>query len=142
MASEEELTATKKQVMAEVKEAVNFAKNSPEPPASLAKELEFPDAPDTDYNDRPVRADAEAITAASTDAGAIARCEEHIAGLKEKAAAGMITIGDAVNLAILEEMVRDPMTTIHAEDLQVGLCHRVLVSVRACTRTRQRCNLS
>jgi len=33
----------------------------------------------------------------------------------------MLTIGDAVNLAILEEMVRDPTTTIHAEDLQVKI---------------------
>lgn len=36
-----------------------------------------------------------------------------------KANKGQITIGDAINLAILEEMLRDPMTTIHAEDLQV-----------------------
>ncbi|CAM9985704.1 unnamed protein product, partial [Sphacelaria rigidula] len=36
-----------------------------------------------------------------------------------RAKAGEITIGDAINLAILEEMLRDPMTTIHAEDLQV-----------------------
>jgi pyruvate/2-oxoglutarate/acetoin dehydrogenase E1 component len=40
--------------------------------------------------------------------------------LRAKAAAGQITIGDAVNLAVLEEMVRDPTTTIHAEDLQAG----------------------
>ena len=31
-------------------------------PASLAKELEFPDAPDTDYNLRPPPAGAAAIT--------------------------------------------------------------------------------
>lgn len=39
--------------------------------------------------------------------------------LQERAKKGEITIGDAINLAILEEMLRDPMTTIHAEDLQV-----------------------
>ena len=39
--------------------------------------------------------------------------------MQEKAKKGDITIGDAINLAILEEMLRDPMTTIHAEDLQV-----------------------
>eukprot|EP00621_Florenciella_sp_RCC1693_P003325 CAMPEP_0182544870 /NCGR_PEP_ID=MMETSP1323-20130603/33755_1 /TAXON_ID=236787 /ORGANISM="Florenciella parvula, Strain RCC1693" /LENGTH=788 /DNA_ID=CAMNT_0024755961 /DNA_START=55 /DNA_END=2421 /DNA_ORIENTATION=- len=120
VAGEEELTATKKKVMAEVKEVIAYAKTSPEPPASLAKELEFPDAPDTDYNTKTVPDTAAGITTASTDAAALARCEEHIVGLKEKAAAGQITIGDAVNLAILEEMIRDPMTTIHAEDLQAG----------------------
>jgi hypothetical protein len=34
--------------------------------------------------------------------------------------AGTLSIGDAVNLAVLEEMIRDPTTTIHAEDLQAG----------------------
>ena len=37
-----------------------------------------------------------------------------------QATAGQITIGDAINLAVLEEMIRDPTTTIHAEDLQAG----------------------
>jgi hypothetical protein len=46
--------------------------------------------------------------------------ELHIESLKAKAAAGQITIGDAINLAVLEEMIRDPSTTIHAEDLQAG----------------------
>ena len=41
-------------------------------------------------------------------------------GLREKAKAGQITIGDSINLAILEEMMRDPTTTCHAEDLQAG----------------------
>ena len=38
---------------------------------------------------------------------------------------GIITIGDAVNLAILEEMIRDPKTTIHAEDLQAGSSYNI-----------------
>jgi 2-oxoisovalerate dehydrogenase E1 component len=38
---------------------------------------------------------------------------------------GGITIGDAVNLAILEEMVRDPATVIHAEDLQAGSSYNI-----------------
>jgi hypothetical protein len=46
----------------------------------------------------------------------LARIEE----LKTKAASNSITIGDACNLAILEEMLRDPTTCMHAEDLQVG----------------------
>merc|ERR1712151_374226 len=37
-----------------------------------------------------------------------------------KAEAGEISIGDAINLAVHEEMLRDPTTTIHAEDLQAG----------------------
>ena len=40
--------------------------------------------------------------------------------LRAEATAGTLSIGDALNLAILEEMVRDPRTTIHAEDLQAG----------------------
>lgn len=36
-----------------------------------------------------------------------------------------ISIGDAVNLAILEEMLRDPTTTAHAEDLQAGSSYNV-----------------
>ncbi|EGB04793.1 hypothetical protein AURANDRAFT_32040 [Aureococcus anophagefferens] len=40
--------------------------------------------------------------------------------LQDAAKGDGINIGDALNLAILEEMVRDPMTTIHAEDLQAG----------------------
>ena len=45
--------------------------------------------------------------------------------MQDKAQKGEITIGDAINLAILEEMLRDPMTTIHAEDLQVIFLPRV-----------------
>merc|ERR1719421_188507 len=46
--------------------------------------------------------------------------QAHIATLQEKAKAGEITIGDAINLAIHEEMLRDPTVLIHAEDLQAG----------------------
>ena len=49
-----------------------------------------------------------------------ATIEAHIASLRAKAEAGEISIGDAINLAIHEEMLRDPTTTIHAEDLQAG----------------------
>jgi pyruvate/2-oxoglutarate/acetoin dehydrogenase E1 component len=44
----------------------------------------------------------------------------HIAALTTKAKAGELSIGDAINLAIHEEMLRDPRCTIHAEDLQAG----------------------
>merc|ERR1711990_1400831 len=43
-----------------------------------------------------------------------------IAMLQSKSNDGSLTIGDAINLAVLEEMLRDPTTTIHAEDLQAG----------------------
>merc|ERR1719284_304603 len=46
--------------------------------------------------------------------------QERITSLQEKGRDGSITIGDAINLAILEEMLRDPTTTMHAEDLQAG----------------------
>ena len=51
--SEDELKAATKEILAEVKAAVKFADESPMPPMELAKELEFPDAPDTDYNLKP-----------------------------------------------------------------------------------------
>merc|ERR1712176_336561 len=44
----------------------------------------------------------------------------HIDSLQTRAKNGEISIGDAINLAIHEEMLRDPTTTIHAEDLQAG----------------------
>jgi pyruvate/2-oxoglutarate/acetoin dehydrogenase E1 component len=46
--------------------------------------------------------------------------QDHISNLRAKAEAGEISIGDAINLAIHEEMLRDPSTTMHAEDLQAG----------------------
>ena len=42
---------------------------------------------------------------------------------------GSISIADACNLAVLEEMVRDPTTVMHAEDLQVRSSAR-LTSLR------------
>ncbi|KAH8074457.1 pyruvate dehydrogenase [Aureococcus anophagefferens] len=103
-----------------VKDAVAFAKASPPPPRELAKELEYPDKPDTDYNAKPAPVDGAAIMARSVPAGNLADCEARIKMLQDAAKGDGINIGDALNLAILEEMVRDPMTTIHAEDLQAG----------------------
>ena len=53
------LEACKERVTAQVKDAVAFATASPPPGASLAKELEYPDLPDTDYNERAPPAAAE-----------------------------------------------------------------------------------
>ena len=110
----------KKKASVVVKEAVAFAKESPPPPRELAKELEFPDPADTDYNTREVAGDSEAITQRSVDAAKLAECQERIAMLQQQAKDPGLNVGDALNLAILEEMVRDPRTTIHAEDLQAG----------------------
>mmetsp|Transcript_20172 Transcript_20172/g.52436 ORF Transcript_20172/g.52436 Transcript_20172/m.52436 type:complete len:780 (-) Transcript_20172:41-2380(-) len=110
----------KKKASVVVKEAVAFAKESPPPPRELAKELEFPDPADTDYNQREVASDSEAITQRSVDAAKLAQCQERIAMLQQQAKDPGLNVGDALNLAILEEMVRDPRTTIHAEDLQAG----------------------
>jgi len=115
-----ELDEVKARANKACKEAVKFATDSPAPPASLAKELEFPDAPNTDYNLKAAPADAEAINARTLDPEAVATCNAHMDGLREKAKAGQLTIGDAINLAVLEEMMRDPTTTMHAEDLQAG----------------------
>merc|ERR1711990_745120 len=56
---------------------------------------------------------------------ALEDCEAYIEKLQGMATEGNITIGDAVNLAILEEMIRDPMTTIKAEDLQAGSSYNI-----------------
>ena len=107
------------------KAALDFAKASEPPPRELAKELEFADAPDTDYNARAGPADAEAVTAATCDPEALAACKKHVAELQDLARGGTISIGDSLNLAILEEMLRDPKTTIHAEDLQAGSSYNI-----------------
>lgn len=120
MFTEEELKEAKKEVLADVKKAVQFAEDSPMPPVELAKELEFPDKPDTDYNLKPAPAFADAVNARTISSDKMQTIEAHIAALQSKAIAGEITIGDAINLAIHEEMLRDPTTTIHAEDLQAG----------------------
>eukprot|EP00614_Pseudopedinella_elastica_P011746 CAMPEP_0172592566 /NCGR_PEP_ID=MMETSP1068-20121228/11560_1 /TAXON_ID=35684 /ORGANISM="Pseudopedinella elastica, Strain CCMP716" /LENGTH=803 /DNA_ID=CAMNT_0013389615 /DNA_START=67 /DNA_END=2478 /DNA_ORIENTATION=- len=120
LATQEDLKEIQARVKKQVKASVDFASASPPPPASLAKELEYPDAPDTDYNARAAPADAEAINARTISPEKRAAADAHMDALRAKAKAGEITIGDAVNLAILEEMMRDPTTTCKAEDLQAG----------------------
>ncbi|KAJ1485364.1 pyruvate dehydrogenase [Baffinella frigidus] len=120
IATQDEIDAVKKTATGMCKDAVQFATDSPPPHATLAKELEFPDVPNTDYNLRGVHPEAEAVNARTISPEKMATVEAHIAGLRGKSNDGLITIGDAVNLAILEEMLRDPMTTCHAEDLQAG----------------------
>jgi len=120
MFTEEELKAARKETLAEVKKAVKFADDSNMPPVELAKELEYPDAPDTDYNLKVAPAYADAVNARTISDDQMSTIQAHISSLREKAVAGELSIGDAINLAIHEEMLRDPRTTIHAEDLQAG----------------------
>ena len=118
--TEEELKQAKKEVLAEVKKAVDFAEQSPMPPVELAKKLEFPDVPDTDYNTRAGPAWADEVNARTISSEQMATIQQHIETLRNKSNMGDLSIGDAINLAIHEEMLRDPTTTIHAEDLQAG----------------------
>ena len=120
MFTEDELKAARKEILAEVKQAVKFADDSQMPPETLAKELEYPDVPDTDYNLKQPPAFADEVNARTISAEQMENVQAHISALREKAVAGEISVGDAINLAIHEEMLRDPTTTIHAEDLQAG----------------------
>ena len=123
--TEAELESSKKKMAAIVTGAVNFSLASPPPPADLAKKLEYPDAANTDYNKRDVPAEYAAITKATVNPESLATCQALIATLQKNANDGTITIGDAINLAILEEMIRDPTTVIHAEDLQAGSSYNI-----------------
>jgi len=118
--TEDELKAARKEILAETKQAVKFADDSEMPPETLAKELEYPDVPDTDYNTKIAPAFADEVNARTISTEQMENVQAHIAALREQAVAGVISVGDAINLAIHEEMLRDPTTTIHAEDLQAG----------------------
>jgi len=120
-----DLESATKKVKAQVKAALDFARDSAPPPAELVKELEFPDVPDTDYNLRDVPASAATTTAATVDAAKLETLDAYIAELQGLATEGKISIADATNLAVLEEMRRDPTTVIHAEDLQAGSSYNI-----------------
>ena len=122
---ESELNEIKVNTMAKVKAAVDFAKNSAFPPKELAKELEYPDLPSTDYSGRVPPPEVQAITKRIVSPSALTTVESHMKALAANAEAGTMSIGDAVNLAILEEMLLDPRTTIHAEDLQAGSSYNI-----------------
>jgi TPP-dependent pyruvate/acetoin dehydrogenase alpha subunit len=118
--TEDELKLAKKEILAEVKSAVDFAEQSPMPPVELAKQLEFPDVPDTDYNTRSGPTWADDVNGRTISTEQMTTIQQHIETLRTKSHSGDLSIGDAINLAIHEEMLRDPTTTIHAEDLQAG----------------------
>ena len=121
----DDVETIKKKAKNTVKAAVDFAMKSSPPPETLGKELEYPDVPNTDYNLREVPSHYADITKSTLDQQSVKECEMYINKLHKDSAEGKITIGDAVNLAILEEMLRDPFTTIKAEDLQAGSSYNI-----------------
>ena len=118
--TKEELSAAEKEVLAQVKASVQFADASPMPPVELAKELEYPDAPDTDYNTRQGPAWADEVNRRTIAPEKLEAIQKHIESLQANAKAGDFSIGDAINLTTHEEMLHNPTTTMHAENLQGG----------------------
>jgi len=97
----------------EVQRALDFANNSPPPPPGLAAELEYPDpSGKVDYSARePAEglASATAVTEKIVPAETLKALKARIEALRAMCVDPKgISIGDAVNLAILEEMLRDP----------------------------------
>ena len=107
----EELASVKKEVKSIVDQAVKFADESPMPPENLAKELEFPTQVGTDYNQLAPPSFADAVNKRSISPERMEIINAHITELRAKAKSGEITIADAANLALHEEMLRDPTTT-------------------------------
>lgn len=116
----EELKAAKKDVQKIVNDASTFADGSPLPKAGLAKELEYPTPHGSDYNSIAQPSFAETVNKETISSEQLKNINSHIDALRKKAEDGLITIAEAVNLAIHEEMLRDPTTTLQAEDVQAG----------------------
>jgi TPP-dependent pyruvate/acetoin dehydrogenase alpha subunit len=108
--TDSELKQARQEVLAEVKKAVEFADQSPIAPVELAKELEYPDAVDTDYNLKTPPAFADDVNARIMTPEQLQNIDSHIEQLQnidadienlhQKAKVGEITVGDAINLAI------------------------------------------
>ena len=125
-----DLQALTKKAKDEVKRALDFADASPPPPPSLAAELEYPDPNgQVDYSQREPEmglAKAQETTKRIVDPNTLAGLEKRIADLRGLCDTPQgISIGDAVNLAVLEEMLRDPTCLAHAEDLQAGSSYNI-----------------
>ena len=67
--------------------------------------------PTRNYNLKPARAHAAAVSARAISSKQMEPITAHIDRLREKAKAGEISIGDAVDLAVREEMLRDPASS-------------------------------
>ena len=108
-----------------VRAALDYANASPPPPASLAAQLEYPDPTgQVDYSTREPAMGlemAQTVTERTVPEAVLTSVKARIEALRAMAVdVKGISLGDAVNLAILEEMLRDPTTVAHAEDLQAG----------------------
>ena len=122
-----ELQVVKEEVKEVVDEAVRYADNSPQPPADLARGLEYPTDIDTGYDlfDRPAFSDlVNKRTISPTKLNII---NDHMAVLRKKAENGEISIAEAVNLAIHEEMLRDPTTTSKCTEVTIFLIYNIPV---------------
>lgn len=125
-----DLKALTKKAKDEVQKALDFADASPPPPPSLAAELEYPDPNgQVDYSAREPEmglAKAMETTKRIIEPKTLAGVEKRIADLRAMCDTPQgISIGDAVNLAVLEEMLRDPTCLAHAEDLQAGSSYNI-----------------
>jgi pyruvate/2-oxoglutarate/acetoin dehydrogenase E1 component/TPP-dependent pyruvate/acetoin dehydrogenase alpha subunit len=118
--TQDELNAAKKEIKQIINDALSFAEKSPEPNPDLAKELEYPTPAGADYNAVSPPLFAEIVNKRTISSDQMENINSHIDALREKAIQGHITIAEAVNLAIHEEMLADPLTTMQAEDLQAG----------------------
>ena len=118
-----DLQTAKEEVKAIIDDAITYADTCCLPPADLASGLEFPTDIDTDYNslERPTFSDlVNTRTISPTKHDAI---NAHMSALRNKAENGEITISEAVNLAIHEEMLRDPTTTSECISFIVLKCN-------------------
>ena len=99
------------------------------PPKSLACSLEYCDPPGFSLENRsPVSSETIAVNEcreSQMSSHDLNLCRNHLHLLNISAYAGNISIGDAVNLAILEEMAQDCTVIIHAEDLQSGSSYNI-----------------
>lgn len=111
MLSNDDLKAVKKEVTVIVRDAVKFADDSPNPPAGLAKKLEFPTPTNADYDGIPPPLFANSVNKRTISTDQMDMINVHIEELRDKARRSEITISEAANLAIHEEMLRDPRTT-------------------------------
>eukprot|EP01041_Mallomonas_annulata_P001562 gene1562-3017_t len=126
MVSDDTLLNIKNMVQDKVNAAVAFAESSTPAAATLAVELQYPDAPSTDYNTREPNSFMEkGISLRKIDFNMRMKLEQHILKLQDASRNGNIAICDAVNLAILEEMLRDPTVIMHAEDLRTGSSYNI-----------------
>jgi TPP-dependent pyruvate/acetoin dehydrogenase alpha subunit/pyruvate/2-oxoglutarate/acetoin dehydrogenase E1 component len=123
--SSDEMEICKSRSTDVVRRSLEFATQSDLPPATLAKDLEYPDPPATDYNNRVVSSELKAVSERFLEQDKRDALMNHIDSLHGLSKQKLITIGDAVNLAILEEMMADPTVTIHAEDLQAGSSYNI-----------------